>query len=118
MRTLWHALGTQSSRRARRPYIWLRALALILMLLSAIPGRSALAAGPASRVVDINTHQTNPAPAPDDSSLPQHLVAIGNTLYFSADDGTSGRELWKSDGSPGDATRVKNIKSGSSGSDP
>src|SRR5690349_5241805 len=55
----------------------------------------ALAASPATRVVDINTHQTNLAPAPNDSSTPQHLLAIGNTLYFSADDGSRGRELWR-----------------------
>ena len=29
------------------------------------------------------------------SSSPQSLVAVGKTLYFTADDGTHGRELWK-----------------------
>src|SRR5689334_7094677 len=78
----------------------------------------ALAAGPATRVADINTGQTNPAPAPNDSSAPQHLRAVGSTLYFSADDGSRGRELWKSNGSAGNASLVKNIRSGSAASDP
>jgi len=35
------------------------------------------------------------------------LTAIGNTLYFVANDGTNGAELWKTDGT--NATLVKNI---------
>ena len=31
-------------------------------------------------------------------SNPQHMVTIGNTTYFTADDGIYGRELWKTDG--------------------
>jgi ELWxxDGT repeat protein len=77
-----------------------------------------LAAGPATRVIDINTNQTNPAPAPNDSSTPQHLLAIGNMLYFSADDGSRGREPWKSNGSAGNASIVKNIRPGSAAFDP
>ena len=31
-------------------------------------------------------------------SDPEYLTVFGNTLYFVANDGTNGRELWKSDG--------------------
>jgi hypothetical protein len=108
MRNLWHAVDTQSPfRRARRPNAWVHAFALIAVLVSLNNGRPALRPAPAARVANINTHQTNLLPAPDDSSIPQHLVAIGDTLYFSADNGSSGRELWKSDGTLGNAVLVK-----------
>ncbi|RUO94389.1 HYR domain-containing protein [Corallococcus sp. AB018] len=35
---------------------------------------------------------------PSDSSYPEQLTAVGNTLFFTADDGVYGRRLWKSDG--------------------
>ena len=43
------------------------------------------------------------------SSFPDNLVALGNTLYFVADSGSGGRELWKSDGSAAGTVRVKDI---------
>ena len=48
------------------------------------------------------------------SSGPDKLTAVGNTLYFRADDGTSGTELWKSDGTDSGTVRVKDINSGGS----
>jgi len=33
--------------------------------------------------------------APSGSSNPEDLISIGTTLYFGADDGTHGQELWK-----------------------
>ena len=43
---------------------------------------------------------------------PQDLTAVGHLLYFTADDGVNGRELWKSDGTTPGTVLVKNIKAG------
>ncbi len=40
---------------------------------------------------------------------PKHLTAVGDTLFFTADDGVHGRELWKSDGSRRGTALVKDI---------
>lgn len=47
-------------------------------------------------------------PGPD-SSIPRNLVAIGSTVYFTADDGIHGQELWKSDGTAAGTMMVKDI---------
>ena len=52
------------------------------------------------------------------SSNPNELTALGNTLYFQANDGTNGEELWKSDGTASGTVMVKDIRSGSSSSSP
>ena len=43
---------------------------------------------------------------------------MGGTLCFTADDGTNGRELWKSDGMAATTLLVKDIRPGAAGSDP
>ena len=42
-------------------------------------------------------------------SLPSELTAVGNTLYFTADDGINGTELWKSDGTADGTVMVKDL---------
>ena len=42
-------------------------------------------------------------------SNPEHLAAIGNTLYFGANDGINGLELWKSDGTSGGTVMVLSL---------
>ena len=49
------------------------------------------------------------------SSNATYLTPIGNTLYFSADDGVHGQELWKSDGTSSGTVMVKDINSNGDG---
>src|SRR5262245_5863640 len=49
---------------------------------------------------------------------PREPTVIGKTLFFSADDGISGRELWKFDLSTGTAGLVADIVPGPGGSEP
>jgi len=52
------------------------------------------------------------------SSYPSNLKAIGNTVYFSANDGVNGFELWKTDGTVDGTVLVKNMAPGSLSSHP
>ncbi len=44
------------------------------------------------------------------------MTSINSTLFFAANDGTSGIELWKSDGTSTDTELVKDINSGAASS--
>jgi ELWxxDGT repeat protein len=52
------------------------------------------------------------------SSNPANLTNVNGTLYFSANDGVHGVELWKSDGTANGATLVKDINPGAASSNP
>lgn len=54
----------------------------------------------------------------NNSSSPGNLMNLNGTLFFTANDGTHGGELWKSDGTAAGTVIVKDIKPGSDGSDP
>jgi ELWxxDGT repeat protein len=62
-----------------------------------------------TRLADINTGAGN--------SNPHNFIVYNNRVYFAADDGTNGVELWVTDGTAGGTVMVKNINSGGS-SDP
>ncbi|WP_322936943.1 ELWxxDGT repeat protein [Nocardioides bizhenqiangii] len=49
---------------------------------------------------------------------PTNLTAVGETLFFTADDGIRGHEVWRSDGTKAGTVLVKNIRPGSYGSYP
>jgi ELWxxDGT repeat protein len=49
-------------------------------------------------------------------SDPELLTAVGDKLFFVANDGTTGRELWMSDGTTGGTALVKDIRPGGSSS--
>ena len=47
--------------------------------------------------------------APYNSSYPSDLINFNGTLYFTAEDGVSGRTLWKSDGTALGTTRITTL---------
>lgn len=51
-------------------------------------------------------------------SNPNDFVNVNGQLYFTADNGVNGRELWKSDGTAAGTVLVKDIVAGFSGSNP
>jgi ELWxxDGT repeat protein len=52
------------------------------------------------------------------SSIPGNLTNVNGTLFFSAADGTTGGELWKSDGTAAGTVMVKDITPGPAGFSP
>ncbi len=52
------------------------------------------------------------------SANPQSIAAFGGSVFLSADDGTAGRELWFSNGTPAGTRRVKDIFPGAGSSGP
>ena len=49
------------------------------------------------------------------TSLPSFLTDVNGTLFFTANDGTTGDELWKSDGTEAGTVLVKDIFPGAIG---
>jgi ELWxxDGT repeat protein len=83
-------------------------LALALLLVAAIPARAA--AFPVITVIETSSGTASFNPSP--------FTAFDGYIYFSADDGTSGRELWRTNGTTLGTTRVADINSGPDSSDP
>ncbi|MDA0658164.1 MAG: Ig-like domain-containing protein [Planctomycetota bacterium] len=49
------------------------------------------------------------------SSEPGQLTTVGSTLFFTAVDSGTGRELWKTDGTAAGTVRVKDVRAGADG---
>lgn len=52
------------------------------------------------------------------SAQPRSIAASGSSVFLSANDGSTGRELWTSDGTLAGTRRVKDIRPGAASSDP
>lgn len=82
-------------------------LLLVAQSLLATLGTTAIAAAEA------------PQPLTTGGSSISNLTDVGGTLFFSLDDPAgAGKELWRSDGSPGGTKLVKDIREGTSDSNP
>ena len=60
-------------------------------------------------VKDINPVQLFGSPG---DSIPRKFTKLGNSLYFKANDGTNGTELWKTDGTLNGTELVKDVNPG------
>ena len=86
----------------------------LLGLLLSLTVNLARAAGPEpSLVKDIYPGASGPYPH---NSFPDKLTNVNGTLFFIANDGTTGNELWKSDGTAAGTVLVKDIHPGLEGS--
>jgi len=85
-------------------------VAVLLFLTASLlaPGPVGAATGP-YLVKDIN---------PSGHSFPDNLTPMGGKLYFTAQGGGRGIELWTSDGTSAGTKRVKDIRPGSASSNP
>jgi ELWxxDGT repeat protein len=68
-------------------------------------------------VVTAMIKDINPFSSGAGDSNPANLTAVGSTLYFTADDGSAGNELWSTAGTEPSTTRY-DIRAGASGSGP
>ncbi|RYZ12578.1 MAG: hypothetical protein EOO70_09060, partial [Myxococcaceae bacterium] len=91
-----------------------RCLLLLSGLLSV--GAPAMAGIPAPECRPVSTLK-DIAPGAEGSD-PAPGVTVGGALFFAADDGAGGAELWKTDGTAAGTLRVKDIRPGPEGASP
>lgn len=98
------------NRLASEDRRWFRAahrsaLILLMAIGMALLALPVAAVGPARLVKDIN-------PAALAGAEPSDLARLNGALYFSAADGTHGRDLWRSDGTAAGTLRIKDTHPG------
>jgi ELWxxDGT repeat protein len=90
--------GRVSARRSRWHFGSCATSAVALLL--------AVSAGPARALVNVElVKDINPVGA----SWPASFTPAGGRVFFTADDGMAGRELWRTNGTPAGTVRVKDI---------
>ena len=77
-----------------------------------------LSAQSISRLTDLNPGSAHTFPEGIIAGDPVRMFAAGDLLFFSADDGVHGRELWVSDGTIDGTRLLIDINPGASGSNP
>ncbi len=73
-----------------------------------------LGAGAVVVSTDDSANAVSDAPVRLLSFTPNNLTKVGDRLFFTADDGTNGEELWVSDGTVSGTNMVKNLNTASS----
>ena len=87
----------------------------LLIVSSVLVGSSILSVGASTAADAVNSGaHVRGAPTRSGSSA----LAAGGIVYFTALDGTHGRELWRSDGTAAGTNMVKDIRPGRKGSNP
>ncbi len=88
--------------------------ALVLIVCGSLVPAGEAVAGPLSTYTVEPVADVNPGSGSGISnSVDPEFTAVGNQVFFIADDGVSGKELWVSDGRPGGTTEmVKDINPG------
>ncbi|MCU0724694.1 MAG: hypothetical protein MUE73_02725 [Planctomycetes bacterium] len=73
---------------------------------------------PAGTVMVANINPGTPGATTNPGSSPANLKECGGFLFFTANDGVTGAELWRSDGSPAGTLNVLDIRAGAQPSSP
>ena len=72
--------------------------------------------GTASGTIMVKNINTQMGTSTEYGSSPQHLTLFGNAVYFQANNGINGTELWKTDGTASGTVMIKDINTGSQSS--